>query len=804
MAAKCTTLLRVLTLVARSSAACPGGWTLWDDGGKCYKVTAGRFTALGCATACGENASLACIRSSEEANFTASLTRSVGNVWIGLYQSAGGAEPGGGWGTCASGEATNFSKWRDGFPSNVAFDSGPASLRSKELFRWGVAASSVVAFSAAAISDPAISAPFSAAALSGGAAFTDANMWGIGQQCAVKSRAYLRSEWFDHPCYYPYQCLCELGARPSDEYLSFIKADIEEGLQQLRWSVVFLYGIIIPAAWILTPAFFICTFLAWSRLRRSLRQREAIAIQEHVDEASRVEAISKDETHAPAVDTEEPVARASVNAVTKLADAETKGRLLRLRVSGTFVQLSWMLLCLAFFPTEGRFFGVVLTLIAGSHLFYAAALPWAAALFLLALRPTDAKAISVACAFIFFLLLLATVMFSLTVIIAVGEVIIDPAKVLGLIFAFICAWCAALVWPTLNMRFPCRAKAAETRMSPRRQLLRLWLAFRLVSFGIAILYLAICLSSLLNDKYDDPASPNAPLPEGIVFASWLITSFVFSSANRGRVVAWVGALGKSNKKENEAAVLASLVNNLSAAEAFKRGTERFRALPLAKLTPADLPGSKVLAGYSQGMSASAQPTKELCEKTYSAKLGEVDAFISHSWSDDGDAKFDRLQEWAAGRVGVSVWLDKACLDQRDITASLAGLPVFLSGCKKLLVLAGPTYASRLWCVMEIFVFVRMGGKQSDMVVRLLSGTTDLAPALLKFDAGKAETFDPNDRERLWAVIEASFGTFDPFNKVVRDMFGEKLQRGRSSHFKASPACTVTVEPDDADAAAPSL
>jgi hypothetical protein len=104
--------------------------------------------------------------------------------------------------------------------------------------------------------------------------------------------------------------------------------------------------------------------------------------------------------------------------------------------------------------------------------------------------------------------------------------------------------------------------------------------------------------------------------------------------------------------------------------------------------------------------------------------------------------------------------------------------------------------------MEIFVFVRMGGKQSDMVVRLLSGTTDLAPALLKFDAGKAETFDPNDRERLWAVIEASFGTFDPFNKVVRDMFGEKLQRGRSSHF--GDACTVTVEPDDAAAAAPSL
>ena len=46
---------------------------------------------------------------------------------------------------------------------------------------------------------------------------------------------------------------------------------------------------------------------------------------------------------------------------------------------------------------------------------------------------------------------------------------------------------------------------------------------------------------------------------------------------------------------------------------------------------------------------------------------------------------------------------------------------------------------------------------------------DFKQGLLNFDAGKAETFDPNDRERLMAVIEAAFGTFDPFNKIVRDI-----------------------------------
>ena len=50
--------------------------------------------------------------------------------------------------------------------------------------------------------------------------------------------------------------------------------------------------------------------------------------------------------------------------------------------------------------------------------------------------------------------------------------------------------------------------------------------------------------------------------------------------------------------------------------------------------------------------------------------------------------------------------DKACIDQSNIQQSLACLPVFLAGCQTLLVVAGPTYCSRLWCVMELFAFVR--------------------------------------------------------------------------------------------------
>ena len=48
-----------------------------------------------------------------------------------------------------------------------------------------------------------------------------------------------------------------------------------------------------------------------------------------------------------------------------------------------------------------------------------------------------------------------------------------------------------------------------------------------------------------------------------------------------------------------------------------------------------------------------------------AQLGEVDAFLSHSWHDDPTEKWDALNAWAAafeakhGRPPL-VWFDKAC------------------------------------------------------------------------------------------------------------------------------------------------
>ena len=167
-----------------------------------------------------------------------------------------------------------------------------------------------------------------------------------------------------------------------------------------------------------------------------------------------------------------------------------------------------------------------------------------------------------------------------------------------------------------------------------------------------------------------------------------------------------------------------------------------------------------------------KPAPDLYAKTEAAKIGDVSMFISHSWSDPGAPKYAHVQEWAEahGGSGCKCWLDKACIDQTNIDTSLACLPIFLASCDSLLVLAGKTYATRLWCVMELFVYLRMGGRSQDVAIRFLGDGTDMPLLLSQFDAGKARCYHDRDRQRLLAVIEAGFGTFDPFNKIIRDMF----------------------------------
>ena len=126
--------------------------------------------------------------------------------------------------------------------------------------------------------------------------------------------------------------------------------------------------------------------------------------------------------------------------------------------------------------------------------------------------------------------------------------------------------------------------------------------------------------------------------------------------------------------------------------------------------------------------------------------------------------------------------DKACIDQNNIQQSLACLPVFLADCQTLLVVAGTMYCSRLWCVMELFTFARMGGNQERVEIHLNAHPDEdqtearrlLTEQFAAFDAGNAQCFLASDREHLLAVIEAGFGDFYDFNRVAPNLFAKRV------------------------------
>lgn len=117
-----------------------------------------------------------------------------------------------------------------------------------------------------------------------------------------------------------------------------------------------------------------------------------------------------------------------------------------------------------------------------------------------------------------------------------------------------------------------------------------------------------------------------------------------------------------------------------------------------------LPWSALRMEHLDSAQSSEEECRHLAAASRPATFGEVDAFISHSWGDDGLSKFRALQSWArefeaANGREPRIWFDKACIDQNDIERSLLGLPIFVTGCSSFVILAGPKYVSRLWCML---------------------------------------------------------------------------------------------------------
>ena len=118
--------------------------------------------------------------------------------------------------------------------------------------------------------------------------------------------------------------------------------------------------------------------------------------------------------------------------------------------------------------------------------------------------------------------------------------------------------------------------------------------------------------------------------------------------------------------------------------------------------------------------------------------------------------------------------------------------------------AGPTYTSRLWCALELFTFLAMGGTLDRITVVPVLAQSDVnqqsgcmeammerfREQMAQFDASDAQCFKPEERERLLGVIESGFGSLGGFNALVRNMFATRSMSNRDR--------VVSIDGDDDD------
>jgi hypothetical protein len=130
------------------------------------------------------------------------------------------------------------------------------------------------------------------------------------------------------------------------------------------------------------------------------------------------------------------------------------------------------------------------------------------------------------------------------------------------------------------------------------------------------------------------------------------------------------------------------------------------------------------------------------------------------------------------------------------TDALGCLPVYLMSCRKVLVLCGPTFVDRLWCIWcvccsfpafsgthavvsrELYTLFALSDNWQESMGRLeivntADDGTDLPAKLKAFDLQNAHCYSPNDEEKIRAAIAAGPGGIEAFNNMIHQL-GEKL------------------------------
>ncbi|GMH52717.1 hypothetical protein TrRE_jg67, partial [Triparma retinervis] len=341
--------------------------------------------------------------------------------------------------------------------------------------------------------------------------------------------------------------------------------------------------------------------------------------------------------------------------------------------------------------------------------------------------------------------------------------------VLASVYALGGGMCATL----LKRKPNAKGFAEDQFVTPARTVLeKLWLYAR-VSIGLAGAAIVISSAAMVNNMSALDSYYSEEQFESDVFMGcmWMMTSVLYRSAVRRQLHAFLGSINTSGETKS-AASIAALIGGLDPATSLARAQSRFRTISFKHLRREDLLANSQRDEENQ--------ENELYSMTEKTMLGGCDGFISHSWSDDGGLKYEALKKWASdfeekrGRA-PQIWLDKACIDQTNIDDNLQVLPIFLAGCEKLIIVAGTTYKSRLWCIMEVFTFLKMGGSPERVVVIPVGLGKDEAKASFdQIDVCLCKCYNENDKQKLFAIIEQGFGTFLEFNLIVRSVFSQRL------------------------------
>ena len=239
-----------------------------------------------------------------------------------------------------------------------------------------------------------------------------------------------------------------------------------------------------------------------------------------------------------------------------------------------------------------------------------------------------------------------------------------------------------------------------------------------------------------------------------------------------------GSSGAAAQEASMAASVSAVIGGGDVKACLEEATKVFRSISFDELSESDFDSNSAAV--------------ELNMKAAAAKLGAIDAFLSHSWSDDKAKKWILLEKYAAafrelhnGRAPL-LWLDRACLNQEDIAGSLSHLPVHMAGCKALVIVAGPTYTSRLWTLLELFVWLSMGKEQKKIEIFPIERNSaeegkSVEETFKSVDVHDAACYNAADRAKILAIIEASFNSLKAFDrhvsKVLQDVWKETMAGG---------------------------